>query len=417
MATDWSALRRIVVATSPLHVHKTSAAPLVGLFEFTTPEDWCGVIVKARFSGQEGDHVTVRRPEFLLATPAQADALERPVDFIPLKGKVDLLLRGHVDYARTSPGPVKLDATLSFGEPEIALELRADGPGRIPLAPPHFVIPRTSDPRMKPLNDYDPEVTEFAHKADFPWECTQSANPALVVDDLEEGQTLLMRALDGASSTPNDLEPLFEVTLPDVSPRVLIDPSHSGMASFEVPMRLDTVAVDVASRATELELTWRGMFPSHTGVRDVDRVLMGWASDIDMKDPSMWSRLLRELPHGSFQYAWFYGDARDGIAPPALTADEVKVQRYRTWNYALSPEPRISIEDLGAIEARLDQRCEPRAETLARFGLDEQMFAIEQRAWLEKVGDQSRKTGGRPPLAKQYTLAKLAAGRLGTDST
>lgn len=409
--------RRVVVVTSPAYLPKEARAPLVGLFEFTTPESWVAVVVKSRIGR---DPSLLRRPEFLLGTPSQADALARPADFVPLKPDVDVLLMGHVRGPRSrAPMP----ATLHLGERAIAVELHGDeASGRITLAAPQLTISNSNDQNQRPRNAYDGEVTEFVHKATFPWEITQTAHPSLTLDeDLPEGARLRLEAIVGSGpSTMGEKVDLFDVELPPFTARVVIDPSQSGRESFEVPMRLDTIVLDAGDDALEVELTWRGMFPCYTGVGDVDRVFLGFAREDAMDSPREgWPFLLRELPYGQFDHAWVWSDALSGIPPRALTAEETKAARYRVWNFPLSPEPRTSVEEMAAIEAAFERRNEPRSETLARYGLDEQFFAIEQRAWFEKVAAQARVTGGQPPLANQFLAARgarrLAAAGTGTD--
>ena len=390
---------RTLVVTSPAHLPRDARAPQVGLFTFTTPELWCGIVVKSRVG--QGDARLLRRPEFLLGTPAQADALARPADFVPLKGKTDVLLMGHARAPRTLR---KASATLLVGDEVLPLELMAEeDSGRMPFAPPHLSLPGEVDHSMRPRNSYDPEATRFEHPMDYPWEHVQTAHPRLILPPLGEGARVNLTASLGDGTSLD----LIDMCLPPFSPRVMIDPVQSGRPQFEVEMQLDTVVVDSGDNALELELTWRGMFQVYQGVQDVDRVLVGFASDAQMKSREEgWQFILRELPYGQFDHAWLYEDAREGTPPRALSPSEVKAARYRVWNYPMSPEPRLPLETLTTIEQTFAERREPRQDTLARHGLDEQFFAIEQRAWLEKRVRESNSDGAQAAVAENFTAAR-----------
>lgn len=394
--------RRIVVATSPINVGKASEAPLVGLFEWTSPEPWCGVIVKSRVSST--DAKTMLRPKTLFGRNAQADALRRPVDFVPMKELVDVILVGHVAVGRSAPPnqPFRATAKLRLAGVETAFELSADRPGRVPLARPHLKLVQSDDESdVGARNVYDGADRGFMHRAKFPWEKAQAGHPLLAREEVPEGARV---TLELTTPKSQDIELAFDFELPAVTPQILIDPSQAGRDEFDVAMRLDTIVVDADTSA--VELIWRGMFETHTGVGDVNRMTLGWATEQSMMDPERaWPSILRELPHGEFHFAWFFRDAAAGVAPPPLSAKELKVERMRTSTYPLAPEPRIEIEELAKLQARLAERAEPRAETLKRFNLDEERFAIEQRAWMERIGEEARLTGGRPPLDRKYTMA------------
>lgn len=405
--------RRIVVATSPVNVGKASEAPLVGLFEWTSPEPWCAVIVKSRVSST--DAKTMLRPKALLARNPQADALRRPVDFVPMKELVDVILVGNVAVGRSAPPnqPFRAHAKLKLAGVETAFELSADRPGRVPLSRPSLRLVQSDDESdVGPRNVYDGADRGFMHRAKFPWETAQAGHPLLFREEVPEGARVTLELMMPKSS---DKELAFDFELPSVTPQILIDPSQAGRDEFDVAMRLDTIVVDADTSA--VELIWRGMFETYTGVGDVNRMTLGWATEDSMADPEQaWPSILRELPHGEFHYVWYFRDAAAGVPPPALTAKELKVERMRTWTYPLSPEPRIDIEELARLQARLAERREPRAETLKRFNLDEDRFAIEQRAWMERVGEQARVTGGRPPLDKRYTTALRQSRETGTSA-
>ncbi len=390
---------RTLVVTSPAHLPSEARAPLVGLFTFTTPELWCGIVVKSRIG--RDDPRLLRRPEFMLGTPSQADALGRPADFVPLKAKTVLLLMGHARAPRTLR---KSSATLQVGEDVLPLELAAEeDSGRMPFAPPYLSIPGEVDQTMRPRNSYDPEVTKFEHPMDYPWEHVQTAHPRLALPPMPEGTKINLTTSLGDGTSIE----LINVHLPRFTPRVLIDPVQSGRPQFDVEMQLDTVVVDSGDNALEVELTWRGMFQVYQGVEDVDRVLLGFASDEQMKTRDEgWAFLLRELPYGQFDHAWLYEDARVGTPPRPLSPAEVKAARYRVWNYPMSPEPRLPLETLNTIERTFAERREPRQDTLARYNLDEQFFAIEQRAWLEKRVRESNTGNAQAAVAEHFDAAR-----------
>jgi hypothetical protein len=89
----------------------------------------------------------------------------------------------------------------------------------------------------------------------------------------------------------------------------------------------------------------------------------------------------RDLMRGRFARAVTEAE----VDVPANAVDhEVELARYRSLE--LTPNPALSLERYAEISSEMAAKSEPRAAILARNGLDETLWLIEERAWLERVG-------------------------------
>lgn len=396
--------RRIVVGTSPAHVGEGSEPPLVGVLPWSRLHDaWCSIIVKARVSADAPDKIMAGHS--FLARPAQADALRRPVDFVPAKSIVDVVVVGHAELPGVAGVPVRLAGRVVTGEQSTPLTFEAPGPGRVPLTMEHVRVQGEDgiDGAIGPMNLHDGSELDFKYPEDFAFTLYQTAcRPHLLRQKVPESSKLRVELIvDGREL------PLCELTMPPFSPRLVLEPSQVGTRKKVVPAVLDTVVVDVDRR--ELELTWRGYFEALAGTRDIDSIYLGWASDEQMKTRRGWQTVLRELPHGQFRHAWFFQDAATGQAPAPLSAKQEKAARLRTWTFPLAPEPRLSLDAFAEIGAELEARREPRKQILQRHGLSEEAWALEERAWLERATGETRSHQGKSPTSTALIDARARA--------
>lgn len=396
--------RRIVVGTSPANVGEGSEPPLVGVLPWSRLHDaWCSIIVKARVSADAPDKLLAGHT--FLARPAQADPLQRPVDFVPAKSIVDVLVVGHVELPGPPNAPVQAAGRLVIAEQSTLLSLEAPSPGRVPLTMQHARVQGEEgiDGAIGPMNLHDGSELSFKYPEDFAFTLYQSAcRPHLLREKVPESSKIALELMVNGHA-----HPVCDFRMPSVSPRILLEPSQVGTRKTIVPAVLDTVLVDLDRR--ELELTWRGYFEALAGTRDVDTIYLGWASDEQMKTRRGWQTLLRELPHGQFRHAWFFADAESGVAPAPLSAKQEKAARLRTWMFPLAPEPRLEIDAFAEIGAELEARREPRKQILERHRLTEDAWALEERAWLERATGETRSHQGKSPTSTAMIDARVRA--------
>lgn len=160
-------------------------------------------------------------------------------------------------------------------------------------------------------------------------------------------------------------------------------------------MFLDGIAFDADSGA--VDVTWRGLVEtSPRPHRDVDRIVVGWAPPGRWaEDPKgTWADCLRELPRGRFLWAIERRDLRLGQEPPPLSSEELTMARYETWGHPDAAEPDLPPEEAAAVAAELTEGRWPRAEVLARHGLDEYAWGVEERAWTQRLAAVHDDPGG-----------------------
>lgn len=386
---------------------RIKAAPTLGLLFWSEGwDDWCTVIVKAVLKRGESD---LRSAAMVFATPAQADPFERPVDFVPWKGGVDVLVVGAVELS----GPVEKGRGLSgevvAGGVSTAFDVPADEPivSPLPLARAQLRGAEGLDAMLGPSNFFDISQTKFHHEEKVSLRCYLAASQGLLRQAVQPGSTVSIKLSqpDGSSS-----KQLFsaDYELPKLTPRILVSPAKQGGAEVRVAAELDTILVDCTKQ--QMELTWRARFPAG-GPKVVDRVLLGFAADTNVEDRATWKDILRELPRGSFQFAWTWEDAARGVPPPRLTKEEETLARYQSWRYPLAPEPLLSEDEYAEIGLELAERAEPRCDVLERHQLDEHAYALEERGYLERITAETR-LGSSQTSQRLITARKEAATRL-----
>lgn len=398
MKADRTVVDRTLVGMSAAHLSgKLTRSPaLVAVlpwrFEGT---GLYGIIVKTRVPLHDPESMI--RPDVLIATPEQSETLRRPIDFVPSKPWVDVMLSGHVDLASADGGPVRLTGALELGEETTPLLFQAERSGRVPLARPHTTVPDGRPGEVGLNATLDPATIDFDHPDDFPFQAYSFSHPSLGRDHgtLKPGAALRL-TVEGKS------EPYLETRLPPRFPRALIDPQDGDESSRIQPLHLDTIVLDLERR--ELELTWRGSWFREHDPSEIDRVLIGFASDEEWESGGF-EDLYREMAHGHFEWAWTLEDARAGVAPPPLDADELEEAALDTLDSPLAPAPRLSLEEFAAIQTELNEAREPRADVLQRRSLNELQFALESRAWAEAMNDESLVDPIGAPLATRYAAA------------
>ncbi len=393
---------KILVATSAAHLPESlSRAPhLTGVLEWRFEGTGLyAVIVKTRVPFSERDALV--RPEVMIATPVQSETLGRPNDFVPSKPWVDVMLTGAFYITSKDGEPVRATGRLVLGEEETPLVIESATGGRIPVGPSNVRVPTGAKAHVGINNPLDPAELAFDHPDDFPFEAYTFSHPALgrSLGTLKEGLEFYLKL-----EPPHrvDDQNYFTAHLPTRSPRVLVDAQDGDEKSRVQPLYLDTVVLDLEKQ--EMELTWRGSWFRQDDPSEIDRVLIGWASEAEWEDEGF-AGLYKEMAWGFFEWAHVYEETKDGKAPPPLDEDELEGAMYDTLDSPLAPAPRRSLEEFAKIQTELNEARESRADIFKKHKTSEFHFALESRAWTEKMMDESLANPIEAPLATRYAKA------------
>jgi hypothetical protein len=393
-------MRAVVVEPPPPGQPRLNRAPLaVGAMDWLDPDPVATVIVKATYSFA-GSALELTPAQRALQTANVANLepdlwgeLYYPLDFVPHKPEADVLVVGHA-YA-IGGAAREVPVRIAVGSMERSVIARAAAPAdTIPLSR-SCLFAANGDPleRVGParlpatkgvrLLDAESDYTAF-----------NAAPPAQRRDYFEPGETLRLSGLSPRG------ERVLE--LPRDWPRVRV--SMRGVpGDMEARMVADTLWVD-----TDRELcviVYRGMLPSPRAER-VARIAVSlepWREDAGVRS---WARILRSAARGAIgmsatpeheSSAPLNDDERDRIA--AARADLVLGE--------VPPEPALSLDDYARVGATLAEKREGRADVLARHGLDETAWMIEERAWLSTMAQQAQDGDGT--LTAEYGEKFVAA--------
>lgn len=384
---------RILVAESPVRLPgERRAKPLpcrVGILPWTVDRNWLTIFVSSTF---RFDKSSTQRPLPLEAAPPRplhvgpTEKLENVVldDFVPMRLKVDFSVQGHIDnpplpsgtsFAFQQPRVVQI----GLGKKNLSFVISADKPGKIPLRPPHTRTPHGREVDLAWLRCHDGSVHHFRHAPEFDLRVYQSAIPELRYDleDVEEIR------LEGLLPDP---DANMNIALPMYTPRALVTYRQSHVRIGDVRFFLDTVLVDLDE--STVHVVWRSLVETTSNpYHDVDRIHIGWAPqsrwEADLK--GSWDDNLRELPRGRFQWAIERKDVLLDEPVPPLSEEELLMARYETWGHANAAEPELLPHEAATIAAELAEQRWPRADVLARHGIDDYAWGIEERAWAQRL--------------------------------
>lgn len=181
--------------------------------------------------------------------------------------------------------------------------------------------------------------------------------------DVASGSSVVVPAADGR----------FVVELPAQGPRLFraapsAEEAGPAWVLVELPLRRDDARVDPATALAEI--VWRGVV--------VDAAALGLlvvAVEDDRAADRLVDELARARPHVVVE-----------AATPDPTLDDAALAEARAalWEVP-APAPRTTIAAYARVAAELAERREPAAQTLARHGLDEERWMLEERAWLEAI--------------------------------
>lgn len=310
--------------------------------------------------------------------------LRAPEDFIPGKVGTDVLLSGAA-YAHGAPAD------------RLAAEIRGPGFERkflVVAATPASELPLGSSGLYEPdgLNALDgvgalphddiPELPRHADMAELArYNVASPAQRATRLRPLDE--------IELFGLTPAGRE---TIALPVLKPWVLAFRARINQASAMV---LDTMQIDTTSR--QVVTTYRSRFDAKKYTPPVE-----WLG-LELNDSGgrpNWDAFSPELSRGRF----FYASQRDHLdtAPRPDTGEQEHLDgiRMSSMGTERAPEPRLTLEKYAVLSAELAEKREPREEVLERNGFDEQTWLVEERGWLERMGDAAM--AGDGTLAARY---------------
>jgi hypothetical protein len=315
-----------------------------------------------------------------------------PDDFVPEKTLAEVLVTGHAYAERPAE---RIDASLALGEAKRAFALIAGGPARaLPLSSAYLRdVSGGPTPPVGPLPStpffgmFTGDAERFAVAAD-----------AQRAEEIAPGAALELTGLSPRGPRRTLRLPAYEVRA--------MAASRFG-ENIPIPMRCDTVWIDTDRE--ELVLVWRGAvrLAGEDALTSIARVDL-WPSPVD--DPPALEDVRRQLQRGIFAYALEAHEAERGEAPPPIPEGELREAKLSLWD--ASPAATLPMERYAQISAELQEKREPRAETLRRHGLDEDGWGLEERAVMEGLAAAAMRGDAAPAnafgalfLAAQEALA------------
>lgn len=407
-------MRRILVAASPHRdrdaLRGTPVPCAVGVLPWSAATSRLTVVVRAAWgldpladAPLSGAPIDAPR---LHAGPVDP-AHPRADDFVPLRPVIDAFLVGSLDIIPSPGGRLEpRHVALRRGKGGATIVVEPSAPGRTALRPPSTRRLGGAGPfDPGPRNVVDRSAEGWVHQPGIEWSEYQAAPPELQLDP-DDDADLTVSGLDPSGR---------EITLaPPLEPRIIVDYAGAGQGAAVLPLFVDGLVVDAGGA---LEVSWRGHVevqpPAH---RDVDRLILVWATPAAWRDDpaAALGEGLRELPHGTFSWAWEREDALKGEPPPPLDEHELTMARYESWDYPDAPQPRMEIERFAAISAELGEQREPRGDVLKRHDVDDYAWSVEERAWAQALSGEPEDPAADARRAAYARELRAARAKLAT---
>lgn len=361
---------RVLVALAPLALPDDDVVFVdarVLAFDWIADAPYVTVAVKTSVSFGAMEPPTGRVNAFWVAPPA----FDAQVDLVPAKSACDLLVKGRADVPQLPSGYASGRRALSIGigsALSVRCSLDARHAGKVPLTPETLVDGGGAPGFSLGASELPPRARLLS--GDFRLESCQVA-PATRRIAFDEPADVLR--LEGFFEAP---EPV-EIVLPFLAPRLLVDGRGADGDLSEAPIVLDTLTVDLDRRA--IDMVWRAVIPGK--LRNIGRLLLGFGPDLPEPMEARWGKLLAELPRGRFSLAYTLEDVDAGREPPPLDEATLAMAKLEAWESPLGPTPTISLEKYASVTAELLEGRDERKLVLAKHQLDEDSFAIEEKAW------------------------------------
>lgn len=386
-------LSRILVAQPPLdHLgEEHRAQPEVGVLRWWSGRRNLSVVVKGTFAIGDDGRLSLAEEQEPLCLDRPSELGERgevsyPSDFVPMKERVDVMLRGHAYALKKTE---RVEANLAVGRLSRSFLVVSEEPAReLPLTAAHIreldggAAPGVGAVRRLEL----PELV--AH--DAPDASIYNAAPrAQQLDELAPDAKITLRGLT--------LDGKREVTLPGLVPLCVVSWGQ-GLVS-EVVLRCDTVWIDTDRDV--VVLVWRAPLEQDD---EVEQLLVSMEAASRARTVS---EVRRPLARGRFAFAAERGHT--AMAPRVGTdePDRARIGCFEALGELEGPEPTIALERYAAVSAELAEQREPRGDILKRHGFGEDAWLIEERAWLERMADDASRGDGE--LAARYGELFMAA--------
>lgn len=328
------------------------------------------IIVKATFHYGDGelqwakDQEPIGRGQESALPGAAPGELAAPTDFVPCKAGVDVLVTGHAFADRPADRIEGAVRVAGWSRPFTA---RAGAPSRsVPLSSTYLSL----DQRLGPV-----EAARHDERVPYPEDASfdefNAAPAERRLPDLAPDATITLEGLAPGRAR-------LDLRLPGIAPIVTID--GAGDPDRAVLMRCDTLWIDTDREI--LALVWRGAAAIAGGAPDVARIVVSVEPRGAERAPE---DRLAALQRGRLGFAVREQDLT-GEAPPIGDVEEatLNIARYRTWA-SKAPPPSLPLAEYAQLAALLAEQPDARSTTLARHGLDEDRFMIEERAWLERM--------------------------------
>ncbi len=367
-------------------------APEVALVRSARDPQRAVVIAKLSLVMTEGDTAAIA-PEptgpcldqpSRLAGAAEGE-LHYASDFVARRDGVDVLLVGH---AQAPAASARIDVRLAVAGMARTFCAFAGAPA--PAIPMTSAFVRAAD-TGSPAEPPGPRRVERAPSGEDDLAAARSAPAGQRLAALTSTATI---EIMGVSRTA----PVRTVRLPGLSARARWWPGGDA-DDVEVPLACDTLWID--ADAGRLVLVWRGPL---TLVRadPAEARLLAWVEH----EAEPWEVAAIEALRvdGALSFAVESRDLEPGAAAPD-PAELVLARHAVAWRAAREPE--LTLAEYAGVSAELAERREPAGEVLARYGLDEHRWAVEERAWLERLGQAA--ADGDASLALEYGALFVAA--------
>lgn len=395
-------MRRILVAKAPVRpagVREPLHVPcLVAASEYGFPQLGATIAVKttasfARGEGSRRKASYVAPPPWTVQAPRPDDDRQLPDELVPHRPLTDVILVGHVALAEPAEGDrIEQSAAVCIDGLDASFVIRAERAGRVPLRAPWLSSMAMAEARVGAGATPDPMKLGPLFSDGFDFGVFQSAAPSMQLEEITCPMTIGLFGLDAQQDE-------LVVELPDLLPHVLVDWAEPDRPIQEVPLIPDTVVVDLD--ASTVSVVWRGNVEAARGLREIDRLLVGFAEQADWRDHGF-GLVLRELSRGTFFRVWDRSDVVEGVEPPLLTREEREMARHEAMGYPLGSQATLTLEEHARIAAELLDApvdahgsrgfSEPtiggnagRAAVLKRYGMDEFAWGLEERSLAERL--------------------------------
>lgn len=388
-------MRAVVVEPPPPGHPQLSRAPLaVGAMDWLDPDPVVSVIVKITYSFA-GDALALTPAQRPLCTANVANLeadlwgeLHYALDFVPHKPQADVLVVGH---AHAVGGAAReIPVRVAVGSLDHRVIARGAAPAEaIPLSRTCLFAPN-GDPieRVGPARLPATKGVRLLD-ADSDYSAFNAAPPELRRDYFEPGETLRLSGLSRRGERA--------LELPRASPRVLV--SMRGVpADMEAQMVADTLWIDTDRELCVL--VYRGMLPAPRADR-VTRIAVSMESEA-----RSWDEILRSAARGAFGMS---ATAENESGAPLDDEERDRITEARTELVLgeVPPEPALTLDEYARAGAELAEKREARGDVLARHGLNETAWMVEERAWLEAMAEGARDGDGT--LTAEYGEKFVAA--------